>query len=192
MFTEADTWHGGAIELLCLFRRAPSKLMPKIREVVWIWNCLDGPYAKRDIEPSQQAKVSPTCDEAENGVATLPGLMGQTAFYCNFVEDSDGIWLYAGLPLGGLARILPLGGFPFFETKTHDWEHVVYGWLFSLAEHINNRIPFASGAIGWGMPAAIDAVETGVVPQTREGAFITNGGEQLMYHPPNRWPQLKH
>ena len=186
MFTETDTWSGGSIELLCLFRGATTELTKAIQETLWRWPYLTGPYTNSNLEPGDQSVGDPADLEARFGVAQLPGEIGRAAFQTMFVEDDDGLWLYAGLPLGSLGRVLPVGAFPFDEQAVQDWELVTYRWLVGLAEHLHAQVPFKRAAVGWLAIAEVEELVAERIPDVRYHGYIVERLGQLLYFPPNR------
>jgi hypothetical protein len=190
MFTEPDAWTGGSIDLLCLFRGGTSASKAEINHAVWSWPHLVGPFESSGVEPDAQGSTNPASDNARYGVATLPGMIGRAAFHVTYVEDSDGLWLYAGVPLGSLGRVLPVGAFPFDDEGTQEWEHVVYGWLFSLAEHLHQRVKFERAAVGWLTSFEVEELADRRVPEVRGHGYITTSHNGLVYYPPTSGPSL--
>jgi hypothetical protein len=186
MFTESGTWDGGSVELLCLFRHATQSSRSLIHRAVWSWPSLVGPYANSKLEPEAQLGSDPTDEEATYGVALLPGQIGRVAFQTTFVEDSNGVWLYAGVPLGSLGRVLPVGAFPFGEENAQEWEHIVYGWLFGLAEHLHSQMSLERAVIGWLTTMEVEELAAERIPEVRHHGYIAVNREQLVYYPPNR------
>ena len=186
MFIAPGTWDGGSIELLCLFRRPPVPSNAEIHASIWSWSRLAGPYLSNKTEPNEQVACDPRDIEATYGVASLPGQIGQVAFETTFVEDSDGTWLYAGVPLGSLGGLLPVGAFPFGEACIEDWEHIVYSWLYGLAEHVYEQQKFERAIVGWLTTLEVDELAERHVPEVRSHGYIVPIHEKLVYYPPNR------
>jgi hypothetical protein len=185
LITQSDTWTGGSIELLCAMGPSDDERRNNCLDAVWSWQSLEGPYADRDQEPSQQLRAHPSSGE-RYGVAHLPGQLGSVAFQTTTVEDDDGLWLYAGSPLGALGRLLPVGAFPFGKSKVEQWEHSVYAWLFGLAEHIGVQVPFERAVIGWITTSEVDQLAAKQVPPQRFHGYIVREGAGFIYFPPNR------
>lgn len=185
LFTDSDVWTGGSIELLCALGLSDEERRKKLLAALWSWPNLQGPYARRDQEPSQQSLAQPS-SESRYGVALLPGQLGTVAFQATTVEDDDGLWLYAGSPVGSLSRVLPVETFPFGDSKVEQWEHMVYTWLFGLAEHINTYVPFERAIIGWITTAEVDELAAKQIPVQRFHGYIVRGESELIYFPPNR------
>ena len=186
LFTDTDAWNGGSIELLCLFRKPDTAVQAKCSAAVWSWPQLQGPYARRDQEPTEQKLAAPGSEGARYGIASLPDAIGTVAFQTSFVDDDDGLWLYAGLPLGSLSRVLPVGAFPFGESKAESWEHVLHAWFFSLAEHIRKQVPFERGVIGWLTTGEVEELVAGYVPADRFHSYLVCSSTELICHPQNR------
>lgn len=186
MFTEPGVWRGGSIELLCLFSRGGAERRRALCSVVWAWSHLAGPYRSSSVEPSMQVRCEPTDEAATYGVASLPGQLGSVAFKVSFVEDENGLWLYAGVPLGSLGKVLPVGAFPFGEPVVQHWEHTVYAWLFGLAEHVHSQVPFECGVIGWLTLMEVEELAERRVPEQRSHGYIASAQGKLLYYAPNR------
>lgn len=157
---------------------------------VWSWSSLVGPYTSADVEPNEQIVCQPANEEATYGVATLPGSLGKVAFQSTFVEDSEGLWLYAGAPLGSLGTVLPVGAFPFGEPAVEPWEHILYAWLFGLAEHLHAEVPFERAIMGWLTTAEVDELAAKRLPTIRYHGYVVSNGGRLQYYPPNRQSTL--
>jgi len=185
MFTEQDTWTGGSIELLVSLGPPSAERRFGASRAVWQWSALQGPYAHRDVEPTDQSVVNVTAAGHYYGVATLPNDAGHVAFATCFVEDDDGLWLYAGSPLGSLGTVLPVGAFPFGEPSTAQWEQMVYEWLFGLAQHLFVDIPFERAVVGWLTTMEVDELARAVVPEQRGHGYIVARNGRLEYHAPN-------
>jgi hypothetical protein len=190
MFSEPGSWDGGSIELLCLFRSPSVPSASEVHAAVWTWPQLSGPFMSSKLEPSEQAMCDPKDLKATYGVASLPGQIGQAAFQTTFVEDSDGTWLYAGVPLGSLGRLLPVGAFPFGEAAVQNWEHVVYGWLYGLAEHLYRKFKFDRAIVGWLTTMEVDELSERRIPEVRSHGYIAASDDSLVYYPPNRTSAL--
>jgi hypothetical protein len=189
VFTEPETWRGGSVELLCAMGPSNAERRKRCVAAVWNWPSLRGPYARSDKEPSQQRLSQPN-STACHGVAALPEQLGEVAFKVSTVVDDDGLWLYAGVPMGSLGSVFPVGAFPFESTAVEPWERTVYGWLFGLAEHIAAQVPFERAVIGWITMAEVDQLSAQQVPATRFHGYIVGGESGFTYLPPNRTREL--
>jgi hypothetical protein len=190
LFTEPDTWNGGEIELLCAMGTATDELRQKCMAAIWSWPDVRGPYERSDREPSEQPVSAWSASQARYGVGILPGHLGEVAFQVSTVEDQDGLWVYAGSPLGSLSRVFPVGAFPFGEPNVEQWEHIVYAWLFELAEHLATTVPFDRAVIGWLTTAEVDELAAKQVPEKRFHGYVVRSEHRLVYYPPNRTSPL--
>lgn len=185
VFTEPDTWSGGSVELLVALGHMNDDDRLRAIQAVWAWPALQGPYGDCHIEPTGQVAATPGIEGRYYGLATLPNETGQVAFSTCFVEDDNGLWLYAGVPLGSLGTACPVGAFPFGEGGTQDWERTVYKWLFGLAKHLFNAIPFDRAVIGWLTTLEVDEIVRKTIPEVRRHAYIVAVGGRLECHAPN-------
>lgn len=186
MFTEPDTWNGGNIELLVALGPSSAERRLGASRAVWRWSALRGPYPRRDVEPGDQQLVANGTGAGHYyGVATLPRATGDVAFATCFVEDDDGLWLYAGSPLGSLGTVLPVGAFPFGGLGSAAWELTVYEWLFGLAQHLFAEVPFERAVVGWLTTLEVEQLAQAVVPEQRGHAYIVVSNGRPEYLAPN-------
>lgn len=184
MFTEPETWSGGRIELLvALGSSTPERQLEAVRSI-WRWQSLSGPYAQSKVEPEQQQRVAASLGQALYGVATLPG-ESKFAFATSLVEDEDGTWLYAGIPIGSLGTAYPIGAFPFDEGFA-PWQHEVHAWLFGLAQHLFSEVHFERGVIGWLTTIEVDELVEQRLPQKRYHSYLVVEEGALRHYPPNQ------
>lgn len=185
VFTELDTWSGGSVELLVAFGCLNDNDRLRAIQAVWTWPALQEPHGDRHTEPTEQVAATPGIEGRHYGLATLPNERGQVAFSNCFVEDKNGLWLYAGVPLESLGNAYPVGAFPFGGSGTHEWERTVYEWLFGLARHLFTAIAFDRAVIGWLTTVEVEEIVRKAVPQVRSHAYIVAAGGKLEYHAPN-------
>lgn len=185
MFTEPETWSGGSIELLVALGDTTADRQLQALQCLWQWSALSGPYAQSKIEPAFQAPIQPTLGKSLYGVATLPGCAGQVAFATSFVEDEDGSWLYAGIPLGSLGTVYEVGAFPFDEGFAA-WQREVFAWLYSLAQHLFQQVPFERGVIGWLTIVEVDELARRQLPEKRYQGYVVAENGILKYYAPNQ------
>ncbi len=184
MFTEPETWSGGRIELLvALGQSTPERQLEAVRSV-WHWQSLSGPYAQSKVEPEKQQRVAASLGQALYGVATLTGV-SKFAFATSLVEDEDGTWLYAGVPIGSLSTVYPVGAFPFDEGFA-PWQNEVYAWLFGLAQHLFCDVRFERGVIGWLATTEVDELAEQRLPKNRYHGYLVAEEGALRYYPPNQ------
>jgi hypothetical protein len=185
VFTEPDTWNGGAIELLFALDPGRHSVEACLR-AIWSWPNLQGPYTRFDVEPASQAIASAVDRLGRYAVAELPGSRDKVAFKVTPVDDEDGHWIYAGVPLGSLGRIFPVRGFPFGSSVVEPWEETVHDWLFDLALHIHGHVPFDRAVIGWLTAMEVEELATRRLPTVRYHSYLVASQSGLVRHAPNR------
>lgn len=164
-----DLWLGGSIDLLLLFRGPSAPSPGEVTEAVWAWSPLEGPYLDRAME-SRPSRESPNVDHLY-GRGRLP--TGQyVPFETYIVVDSDGVWVYAGAPVGGLGEVYPIEAYPFEASATTPWVLEVHGWLESLAAHVGTTLNFERGVIGWLTLLDVGEPVQGTVPETRYQTYL--------------------
>jgi hypothetical protein len=184
MFTGSETWVGGRIELLVALGQSSPERQLKALQRIWSWRSLRGPYLESKVEPEYQAQVQAVLGQALYGVATLPNT-SKVAFATSLVEDDDGAWLYAGVPLGSLGTAYPVGAFPFDEGFA-PWQHEVYAWLFGLAQHLFSELQFERGVVGWLTTIEVDELAERRLPEKRFHGYLRAESGALCYYPPNQ------
>lgn len=155
---------------------------------VWKWPYLQGPYADRTVEPSEQSLASPTLEGplCGYGYAEVPNGM-QVAFLANIMTFEDNSsWLEAAIPTGSLGMAYPIGGFPFGRSATEPWAQEVYRWLYQLAQHLLDFVQFERGIIGWEVPMdVVEWLNQARPPEVRYDGHIVVTADGLDYLAPN-------
>ena len=189
VFTEPDTWTGGSVELeMLLDSREPSSAVEAVA-AAWDWDALDGPYATNTQEPFEQAIVSIRDADLEAlsnlyGTGRLPNST-VAAFSGGTILDEDGVWIYFGLPVGGLSRCYPVGAFPFSGSARDPWVVEVYGWLMELARWTAQSVAVRAGVIGWLTLHDSEELLTGRIPKRRYHGYLRPEADGLAYFAPN-------
>ena len=171
VFTIPDAWSGGSIELLILIHDSSKNIRVKISNTLWQFPFIDGPYTSNQIEPELQVKKSTNDTEARFGIAELNDGK-KFAFGTSVIEDEDGVWLYAGIPMGSLAQFFPVGGYPFESSNHQNWQPQVHEWFVSLAKHLHESLPYERGVIGWLTSSEVDEIVDQIIPDERHSTYI--------------------
>lgn len=158
-FGDDENWHGGFYELAVLVGPRDDARLDAALRAAWNDARLDGCYADRDREPTDQERVpcSSVVDEGGHlrGLAQLPNA-GRVV--CGSVvvreEDSRLDWIDFYLPMGALARADPrVGGFPFpfgdNDGGSLAWRHPIDQWLAAMAARIYLAAPFEYAPVGF-------------------------------------------
>lgn len=177
IFTSPDTWSGGSIDLLIHFEPELSVSINNIKECLWSFSSLDGPYLQNDVEPYSQNPSPSSNPEAIYGVAKLFDQSLVAFKFCIVVEESKDIWLYAGFPLGSLAHHYPTKGYPFDDMDLSGWQNPIHEWLLELAKHLNSKLSFDRGVIGWLTAYEVEEIKSKEIPESRYSTyfFFENG-----------------
>jgi len=189
LFTRAGAWSGGYIEALIFFGPSPLEEAVAIANALWSTECLDGPYGERSVEPWEQDH----CDYsgfAEEGCAQLVGVLthpdgAQSPFLHTTIFDDDGLWIYAGTPIGGLPSSWNVGAYPFDDGRSTDWLEPLTGTLRRICEHIHSRCP-SGGAIYCWEPEPDQLLEaiSGTIPDERWAGVSLWSSDGCRYYPP--------
>lgn len=190
LFTRDDAWHGGFFELLM---RLPHDEPPAVETTLrnlWASPHLEGCYLRRDVEPSDQAKVSPSANLRGHtyGIATLPN--GKLSACGSFWNDypSEGSWLTLYLPIGFLQGVYDVGSYPVKSPATpppEPWINKLSSWLKGIAEELFQQVPFEIAAIGFEAEYPnLKEIESGGVPEERWDGLLIKRGNELEWYPP--------
>jgi hypothetical protein len=159
LFTSEDTWLGSFYELAIELGPRSDKRLAQASEALWRHQSIDGPYAKKDIEPADQPKVAPSLIVGSNdhaphlrGVATLPGGFEVA---CGSVavreEESQIDWFDFYIPWGALETVYEIDYDAYqtghFETW-RQWAEPLDAWFAEIGRTIYKEVPFALALIG--------------------------------------------
>lgn len=193
VFTNEDAWNGGSYELALELGPVNDQLLQRALAAVWSFPELDGCFLRMDLEPRDQRRITIPDPNLElnaclRGIATfLP--RGPVACSTLPVREEEGAdWLYFGLPLGSLARVLPVGAFPFDDGRDQSWRGELDCWLERLARHVYKSVKFKLGLVGWtdGLIESASALTMNGVPAERWVGYLLPEGDVLRWHPPNQ------
>lgn len=192
VFTLDDAWNGGAFEVLLYFDDASSATAEHASKVLWTLPSLVGCWLDPNVEPAEQERVVPgpvECDSIQKlyGIATLPGRTRVACSSC-LICDEQGSWLYFGIPMGTLARVFPVGAYPFDDGTSTDWIIPMSEWLREIATSVFAEVQFEAGTVGWLSVQDLDCVlaaTEGVIPARRWSGILRREGDKLKWYPPN-------
>ena len=180
-FTDPDAWTGGHYELAIELRDRSDYNLRATTQALWSSPDLSGPYRHDDREHHLQTVVgldTRPVDWKLFGLATIPGT-GATPCLTVPLRFDEGVHsLQLCVPLGGLSRILPVGGFPFEETPPGPWVTTLEDWLASVGRHVFLRAKFSLAVIGFETDDwKVDQVWT----RPRSESFLVARGEELEF-----------
>ncbi len=182
LFTAENTWIGGYFELALEVseQRNDDKLFTAF-EALWRYPFVEGVYMDRDIEPSDQPLL-PVLREYIAGYGTpLYGIahIGNASLACrsSFVRHDDGSdWLDFLIPVGALAPLFPLGGFPFGtgEPQLEASLTTIDEWLIQMGQAIYSASPYALGLVGFDVSGNANArgVQAKGIPVERYMTYL--------------------
>jgi hypothetical protein len=193
VFTKPDAWTGGSIDALMCFGVWRRDKVAEITRALWSYPQLDGPYLDRHREPESQERFDLT-DYGQDGFASLLGSLmtwdgHEVPFTQYTVIDDDGLWVYAGPPLGGLPVSWDVGAYPFDDGKPADWLLPLVEQLGELSEYVHRSCPILAATYGWltvlDVDIVVDAI-AGKIPEERWCAIRTWKGSESTYYPRNQ------
>jgi hypothetical protein len=172
-FQNPDAWAGGTFDVLMFFGTTSLDRTIDIARELWCFERLDGPYRHRHLLPTEQDIVNP--DFTEDGCEQLVGVYrhqdGESSpFVHTTIRGDDGLWVYAGIPMGGFPERWNVGAYPFDDGKSVDWVLDITSDLRLLAYHIRERYPMLAIAYGWFDVSILDTIDDamrGIVHEDR-------------------------
>jgi hypothetical protein len=197
LFTTPDAWAGGHFELAMALPDASDTVAAHALQALWATPQLDGSFARNDVEPHAQGHVA-FDDLLQNdhlyGIATLAeGARCPCGSRTSYFEGEDR-WLVLYLPLGALAEIFPLGGYPFGHdsAQLHAALRALHDWLRMLAVQLYEQIAFTIAVTGFESffhEAKAQALHA--IPAERWEGLLVPKGDQLRWYAPTRFgPQF--
>lgn len=191
LFTAPETWVGGFYNLeIALGERSDERLFTALR-AVWNHPALTGCYLSRDLEPHEQAQITPTLDHLEGHLQGIARLPNQKRIACGTYTiryDRGDDWLGFYVPMGALGQVFPVGGFPFEQkAEQHEvWRRSIENWLVDIGRSVYEVVPFQLALIDFEVDC-VDAnaiIAEGIPEQRRMGYLLPEDGV-LHYYPRN-------
>jgi hypothetical protein len=195
LFTDGETWLGGFYELALEFGPESQESLQDALLAIWKTPGLDGCYLKADVEPADQARITPTIAALEahghlRGIATLPNRQ-QAACGTVLVREEQGpVWLVFYLPLGGLGAAYPVNGYPFDNTPaSRTWREPLERWLADVGRAVFAHAPFRLGLIGMEVSGTLESreVSTTGIPRHRFISYLFPEPGGVSCYPTNQW-----
>ena len=189
-FTRDQAWVGGEYELAILLRPADDDRLRRALEALWSFPDLDGCYLLREVEPHAQMRVN--ASPLETLLCGTARIVSSERTPCRSVVirlDTGEDWLSFGIPMGSLARILPVHAFPFCDGSDLTWRKGLDEWLCALGRHVFESVNFRLGLIGWTDGSEDDDAarfERSGVPGERWVGYLAPSDRDLQWYPPNR------
>jgi hypothetical protein len=164
---------------------------------VWQYDALEGPFANRDKEPSDQAIVSTGTNNGRlYGVAQIRGVRVPCGTYAvrppEDEANGDGTADYLELyfPLSALSLVFPVGSFPFGSCEAaRDWRAALDAWFLRFLRRQRGGFRFEVGIIGWEtdlISANVAALKAREIPAERFEGIVLPGEDDLEWYPPTR------
>ncbi|GGJ47583.1 hypothetical protein GCM10008938_36970 [Deinococcus roseus] len=192
MFSDADTWHGGYVELRLELEEQSDLTLSKLTRCLWNHPSFHGVYLERQADPQDQARHTvemvlqqPPETLLLRGWAVLPG-GEEVACMTSVVREPEGSdWFDLSFPLGSLGKHFPVHAYP-FDLDQHDpepWLKPLEDWLAVVAMEVFEQVPFDLGLVGfdqYGSVCAADVRESGI-PEQRYWGYIWPTSEDLQY-----------
>lgn len=193
-FTVPNIWTGGHYQLkLCLGSPVEGNIQ-SVLKAIWQAPHVEGPYALRDKEPSDQPLVpAGTQHDHLFGIAAIRGYRVPCGTFVVREEGStetrlaDFICFY--IPLSALSLAYDVGGYPFSShEKALAWRPELDSWFIHLLRQ--TALQFQIGVIGFEAELRWDTVvafkATGIPRERFDGIVVPADGD-IEWHPPTRF-----
>jgi hypothetical protein len=192
-FSDPDVWTGGFYELCLELPAQDDATTTQALAALWGSPQLSGCFMWNDSEPTQQVALMLENLPVEGhlyGVATLGD--GQDCVCGSYTTQfaDEGRWLGFYLPMSALAKIYPVGGYPFGRATPH-LEHTlkaVNEWLRTLAEGVYQHSAFTFGIIGFETDfSAMKVQALQAIPEERWDGLLIPADDHLLWYPPTKY-----
>lgn len=161
-FHDPDAWSGGTIDTLMFFGPRSVVDATQVAKSLWSFDRLTGPYRQRHIDPQLQALLTSfefTDDGCEQLVGTYQHSCGSLSpFVHTTIRDEDGLWIYAGIPMGGMPAEWDVGAYPLDDGKPVTWLPPLIEELRKITAYIDCAHSVLAAVYGWLDVSAIDKI----------------------------------
>ena len=166
-FHSPDAWSGGSIDTLMYFGRRSVSESLQIADSLWKFSRLAGPFRQRNVDPQFQTRIT-SFDFTEDGCETLFGTYRHACgvfspFAQSTIRDDEGLWVYAGIPMGGMPEEWDVGAYPFDDGKPVTWLPALIEELRKLTAYIDSAHSVRAAVYGWLTVSAIDIIADALV-----------------------------
>ena len=161
-FQNPDAWSGGTFDALMYFGPTTLEQTIEIARHIWRYPQINGPYRERHVLPSQQGKAA--INFTEDGCEQLVGEYRHqddsiSSFVHTTIRGDDGLWVYAGVPMGGFSNNWDVGAYPFDDGKSLDWIVEFTNELQRFTRFVQDEHPVRDVAYGWFDVSILDTIE---------------------------------
>ena len=162
LFQNPDAWSGGTFDALMYFGPTPLERTVEIANHIWRYPQLNGPFRDRHQLPAQQPKAKPNF--TEDGCEPLVGEYRHqdhtiSSFVQTTIRDDDGLWIYAGIPMGGISASWDVGAYPFDDGRPVDWVIDLTNELQLFTRFVRGKYPVRAIAYGWFDISILDTID---------------------------------
>lgn len=173
-FHSPDAWSGGSIDTLMFFGPRTVTEAMQISDSMWKFSRLAGPFRERNVDPQLQTRFT-SFDFTEDGCESLIGTYHHACgvfspFAQSTICDDEGLWIYAGIPMGGMPEEWDVGAYPFDDGKPVIWLPPLIEQLRELTAYIDSAHSVRAAVYGWLDVSAIDIIAdalAGKIPKDR-------------------------
>jgi hypothetical protein len=191
VFTDANSWNGGFYELALEYPANDPNGLAAGLEHLWNVSAIEGCYLDHTREPENQSRLrfqQALIDHGHlYGIATLPNGK-RVACGTSCLRNYEGLdWLVFYCPMGALAQVYPVAGFPFDRAHSESWRTEIDGWLSNIGIKLFEDAPFRLGLIGFEVSdeTSSEEVKKTGIPQQRYDGFLVPKLGHVTWYPPN-------
>ena len=189
-FTNPNAWGGGTFDALMYFKGRSVSEACRITTTLWAYSRLDGPFRVRHVEPEDQTRII-TPDFTDDGCEQLVGRYRHldesfSPFVHTTIIDPDGLWVYAGIPMGGMPISWDVGAYPFDDGKPMSWLLAFIEQLREMVAYMSAEHDITAATYGWLDVYALDSISdalAGRIPPVRWHAVEVWHGGTSDYYP---------
>ena len=199
IFTQSDAWSGGNIDALMFFGPGDFSLAKQVGSAIWSHTALTGPYRDRHSEPESQSTADFsqfTCEGCEQVVGLLKHGNGSLSpFVHTTVIDDDGLWVYLGPTLGGLALHTAVGAYPFDDNTPTNWLTPLFNELRDITGHVASQIMPLAAVYGFldisDLDTVTDALSGKIHDERWAGLDLWTDGVREYFPPTHTGPPMQ-
>ncbi len=195
VFTVPGIWESNPYSLVFQLRDPSDTSIKQALTTLWNTPPLEGCYLRTDVEPAEQARLSPSDPDHPgpycHGIATFPNgkRLAASSWYAAFTPSD--CWIDLSIPMRALATIYPVGAYPLnvkSAPSAEPWLRAVNEWFKKIADAIYPSVRFSIAAIGILIdPSAVNRLLENGIPEVRWDGLLIPSDDRLIWYPPTTY-----
>lgn len=168
-FHSPEVWSGGTIDTLMFFGPRPVSDAIAVAETLWTYSRLQGPFRHRNVDPKLQLRMT-AFEFNEEGCEQLIGTYQHSSgivlpFVHTTIRDEEGLWVYAGIPLGAMPPEWDVGAYPFYDGKPIAWLPPLIEELRMITAFVDSTHNVRAATYGWVDISGTDVIVKAIAGQ---------------------------